>query len=82
MTERTCIFAYTPNEPEYPPCLNLTVEDGKVIVIMRGQKRTPDETDYPFTMPGHTVRMELPLAQRDLLVTALEEQRHREIIAA
>ena len=74
MTERTCIFAYTPNDPVYPPYLNFSVVDGKLIVTMRGAKRTPGDTDYPFDMPGHGVSMELPDDQAEALTRALMGQ--------
>ncbi len=60
MSERECIYAYTPAGADYPPYLNITREaDGRVFVIVRGSMLTPDDTDYPFDMPGHTVRIEL-----------------------
>ena len=77
MAQPRCVFAFTPDDPVYPPYVNLSDVDGKLVLTVRGEKKPPTD-DRSYEACGETVSMTLPEDQALQLAHALRmELMHR-----
>ena len=70
---QTNIFAFTPNNPEYPEYVSINKENGDVTITVRSPKQAAT-ADRPYVDAGATARMTIPRNELFKLYEALADE--------